>query len=869
MADQDLVFKIAAVDEYKQQLNDAIGLVDKLSATEREALKSTTDKAEADQKAAGIIVDRIKAIHEADNSTADLSKSEQAATDSTRQQTEAAKGLAEQTVNVGQQNRSAVGTFTELNSAIQLGQFALGKFKEAWDFAKEGAAIERIGAQFNQVAGDFGVNGDQLVAAMDRAAKGTIDDEELMQTATRALTQGVITNAQDLTKFVEIARASAVRFGGDTTQALQSILYATEVGAQRQLKATIGVVDFSRAYDELAARLGKRKQDLTDEEQLQARVNAVLAKGDDLIKKVGTSSDDTATKLQRLETRLKDFSDQVKVGAVDLLSEAIDHSTEFNIVLGQNVTETDRYTNALKLQSQGYQYMFNNQLGAVTIMKEQARAEIDTKQTTDNLGQGITNLASTQDRLQTIIMNSTARLNPYNLALNEWNSSQTLVDRGARNLADTQDLLQNKIMSSSSALEAYNAAVKAQGAILADQFSLAMTYTKSEESRAALEEKLAALNDKIASQGIAHTTIVANQKMTEDQRALALQKLTVAQEDVLQIQRKANETDAEYALRVSEAKSKVDTLTKSLGEHTAVVGGATKAQLEQKQALEDQIAAFDKASEIQRATDIFNAVATAIKSGSLSAEQGADRLEALNKVSHIYSQTALDEAKNQLALLAAFTDPKSEAWYSLLVKSQGALDGVSQATQNVTNKDLPALQTASTDMTRTAQKGVEDLQTQVATSGAQMHTASNVALERIRDVEVGISQSASAAAAVAEDRVYKLGDAAREISDHEYVIKFRIETEGSMPSASSGSGGRGRQHGGAIQDEGWYFLHPNEYVLSAAMRAGQQAIPPQALPAQRGGGTTINNNNFYDGQSTRLWFEKQRMDSIQSVLEAM
>ncbi len=44
----------------------------------------------------------------------------------------------------------------------------------------------------------------------------------------------MITNANDLTQFMEIARASTVRFGGDTASAFQSIMYATEIGAQAQ-----------------------------------------------------------------------------------------------------------------------------------------------------------------------------------------------------------------------------------------------------------------------------------------------------------------------------------------------------------------------------------------------------------------------------------------------------------------------------------------------------------------------------------------------------------------------------------------------------------------------------------------------------------
>jgi TP901 family phage tail tape measure protein len=63
----------------------------------------------------------------------------------------------------------------------------------------------------------------------------------------------------------------------------------------------------------------------------------------------------------------------------------------------------------------------------------------------------------------------------------------------------------------------------------------------------------------------------------------------------------------------------------------------------------------------------------------------------------------------------------------------------------------------------------------------------------------------------------------------------------SAPSGGSGGGSGARALGGPV-NEGWWYLHNNEYVLSAAMRAGKQAIPAEAMQGgqTRGPAPTAN-----------------------------
>lgn len=543
-------------------------------------------------------------------------------------------------------------TMIAVNQGLEIGQKAVEAFKKVWEFSKEGAAIQRIGAQFKATAEEAGMDADRLLASMDKAAHGTVDDEELMQAATRSLTQGVIKNADDMTKFMEIARASSVRFGGDTAQAFQQIMYATEVGAQRTLKATIGVVDFQKAYDDLANKLGKRKQDLTDEEQLQARVNAVLEKGADLVKKVGDAGEDAATRMQRFETRVANIGDELKTGATDAILPFLDGLDLLEKSLHENMRSVPM------LQAE-YQYL-SDVFGANSQQAQFVKQELDKATEAEaQLAQTTEEKAVRAGMAQVRVLEAQTR------AIGD-------LGVGMRNQQDVYNTL-DAVMSNTQARQQL---IASQINMTIPPLDLALQYTDIETKRADIVAKLDELDEKIAANGPRRTAVVSNQKMTEEQRQVTLLKLAAAQEDLSTIQRKSGESDAEYALRLETTKQKVDDLSTSLGTHTAVLGGATKAQLEQRDALQGQLDEFDKAAEKQKAVDVFNAISESVKSGALSAQEGSARLGELNKVAHLYSETALSAAQNQLALIAAMTNPKSEDWLGLLIKSSDALDGM-------------------------------------------------------------------------------------------------------------------------------------------------------------------------------------------------
>lgn len=129
------------------------------------------------------------------------------------------------------------------------------------------------------------------------------------------------------------------------------------------------------------------------------------------------------------------------------------------------------------------------------------------------------------------------------------------------------------------------------------QLSAAKTFTDMNESyseMSGLQKELSDLDAKITSQGSAHAVMLTRKKMSTDELAAAQAKMAMIGDALYAGIRKNNETDLQYSSRMADLRVKYDNLRDSTSTYTAVVGGATKAQLEERQAIIDKMAAIDE-----------------------------------------------------------------------------------------------------------------------------------------------------------------------------------------------------------------------------------------------------------------------------------
>lgn len=237
-------------------------------------------------------------------------------------------------------------------------------------------------------------------------------------------------------------------------------------------------------------------------------------------------------------------------------------------------------------------------------------------------------------------------------ALDETNR---IAQQQARAIAGTV----NEYDSMTVALKANAAAQQAQGAIFATAYDIAIAYTDQASKMATEQKKLADIEATIAAAGSAQIGIAQNKKFTTEGRALAEAKLAQALEDLTTTERKKGDTDADYAVKVADARNKVASLTAALGSHAAALGGATVKQLEQRQAILDTIEAM-KAADVQAAgSKAYDIVQKQFADGAISAADFESRMSNINYTFGLFDQSQLTAAIHTAEFQKVLADPNS------------------------------------------------------------------------------------------------------------------------------------------------------------------------------------------------------------------
>ncbi len=139
------------------------------------------------------------------------------------------------------------------------------------------ARYETLGVVMNRVGNNAGYNSKQMEVFSRGLQKAGIAMVESRNTLTRMVQAQIdLTSSQ---KLARIAQDAAVIGDLNSSQAFEQMIYGLQTGHIRILK-TIGLnVDFLKSEKELADALGKKRDELSDTEVMQARVNAVIKSG--------------------------------------------------------------------------------------------------------------------------------------------------------------------------------------------------------------------------------------------------------------------------------------------------------------------------------------------------------------------------------------------------------------------------------------------------------------------------------------------------------------------------------------------------------------------------------------------------------------
>jgi hypothetical protein len=177
------------------------------------------------------------------------------------------------------------------------------------DFVKTGASAYDTAKAFDGLAISAKTTSATLLSSLRAAADGTIRDTDLIKSANLGLllTNGKI--AKDLPQIIEIARASAKATGQDINFIYDSLVRGIARGSPRIIDNAGITLDAAAAFNTYAKSIGKSADKLTSQEQQQATLNAVLAKGGEIIKTVGIDGNSASTNIDRATIAVKNLGD--------------------------------------------------------------------------------------------------------------------------------------------------------------------------------------------------------------------------------------------------------------------------------------------------------------------------------------------------------------------------------------------------------------------------------------------------------------------------------------------------------------------------------------------------------------------------------
>lgn len=238
--------------------------------------------------------------------------------------------------------QSVGGALGDLNAKAEtsgtgLASFGSGLLDAAKNVMGLGAALGGAGALVDQV-NNIGVaslrahagleamsNGhaDEFLQRMMTSTRGLVDDTELMQKATFALSTGVATTGDDLSKLAEDGAALGRVFGNDAAGGIDQLTRALQMTGQTRSLRGLGV-DVGYVQSEFA----RLKGTMSDE---SAWKMAVMEGADATVKRLGDSAYGAGTALERLKIKAADafegFAERASQGVEGLLKGLLDVNT--------------------------------------------------------------------------------------------------------------------------------------------------------------------------------------------------------------------------------------------------------------------------------------------------------------------------------------------------------------------------------------------------------------------------------------------------------------------------------------------------------------------------------------------------------------
>jgi len=220
------------------------------------------------------------------------------------------KGIGASAKKFGQGIKNFAGTTLDFAKKAGIAIGAIGTATVL--MAKRGGKVLDIQKGFIR---GFGKDVEKNLDRLRYAAKGTITDFDLMQSANRSALLGVTKDSGKLAKLLEVARVRGKEMGTTTTQAFNDIV--TGIGrTQPLILDNLGI--------QIPNALKKTMKGMTEAQKKQVLMNAVIKDGQRILKAYKGDTENASDGITRFTTTIANIRDEIAVKMAPAVSRAMD-----------------------------------------------------------------------------------------------------------------------------------------------------------------------------------------------------------------------------------------------------------------------------------------------------------------------------------------------------------------------------------------------------------------------------------------------------------------------------------------------------------------------------------------------------------------
>lgn len=541
-------------------------------------------------------------VEELGQKLAVLSQAESKAGDGARQMAQGAKQAGDSAKKMGDDAGGAANGVKKLYDGFQavIGLAIVQKVGQTTlELAQLGNQSLATSEKFEALSGSV-ANADNYLRQIRLGTDYTVDKMTAMQSVSKLLSMGLVDNAKSATEFVVMA----TRLGDVTLSAQDRISDFAALLANQSIPR---LDNYSISSGKVKTRIEELQAAFPEMTREAAFNQAVLEQGRIALERLGSAGTGQVQATERLNAAWSDLSatigEKLAPGLATLAESAA-------LVLTADQRLSDQFTENTEqalAAGRSWEEYARKQLLARVASGEYLDVTSQLEAAMYAQGMSVEEVAALTADYDSTVEYAIKHGIGYNETLSKTTYEAMRLARAYPEMEESQRSWVRTTMHGNQAAAESAAITEKQTAEL-EKLAAAMARAadtrlaearsitdanRSEAKAADLQRELETLESKIAAQGPRRVAIVQNKKMSENELASTRANLVVKTEELAAATRKEGESDAEFEARKASLRVKIDELTTATGSHAAAVGGATDAQLKEKDAILQKIAAIE------------------------------------------------------------------------------------------------------------------------------------------------------------------------------------------------------------------------------------------------------------------------------------